>query len=144
MGVLTRLRQLSRSPLWQQSKLWLGLRLPVLEDLVLRLSRISLSKSNSSPDPRKLLSRSSSPHRSWASSGLRGGVPSPKDSEGLSSSRSLLLGRRGQFCKGKIWGGEASGATESGGHVKQAPDIGVLGEAGEMFRWTQGGRGTWH
>lgn len=71
---LTRLRQLSRSPLWQQSKLWLGRRLPVLVAPVLRLSRISLSKSNSSPDPRKLLSRASSAHGSWVSSGLRGGV----------------------------------------------------------------------
>lgn len=73
-GGLTRLRQLSRSPLWQQSKLWLGRRLPVLVAPVLRLSRISLSKSNSSPDPRKLLSRASSAHGSWVSSGLRGGV----------------------------------------------------------------------
>lgn len=30
--------------------------------------------------------------------------PSPRDSEGPSSSRSLLLGRRGRFCKGQIWG----------------------------------------
>lgn len=71
---LTRLRQLSRSPLWQQSKLWLGRRLPVLMAPVLRLSRISLSKSSSSPDSRKLLSRASSAHGSRASSGLRGGI----------------------------------------------------------------------
>lgn len=97
-----RLKQLSGSPLWQQSKLWLGRRLLVLVALVLRLSRISLSKSSSSPEPRKLPSRASSAHGSWASPGLRGGVPSPRDSEGLSSSRSLLLGRRGRFCP-KCW-----------------------------------------
>lgn len=73
-GGLTRLRQLSKSPLWQQSKLWLGRRLPVLAAPVLRLSRISLNKSSSSPDPRKLLSRASSAHESWASSGPRVGV----------------------------------------------------------------------
>lgn len=148
LGALTRLRQLSRSPLWQQSKLWLGRRLPVLVAPMLRLSRISLSKSSSSPDPRKLLSRVSSAHGSRASSGLRGGVLredgqpricqpeiprpgpatlegdhplhqcwppacniapfpifqpylSPSDS-GLSSSRILLLGRRGRFCKGQM------------------------------------------
>lgn len=152
-GALTKLKQLSGSPLWQQSKLWLGRRLPVLLAPTLRLSRISLSKSSSSPDPRKLLSRASSAHGSWASSGLRAGalgkdgkpqmsarppspnwtalevlefrdhpphqswpstsniVPSPafetytssRDSEGVSSSRLLLLGRRGRFCKGQIW-----------------------------------------
>lgn len=73
-GALTRLKQLSGSPLWQQSKLWLGRRLLVLVALVLRLSRISLSKSSSSPEPRKLPSRASSAHGSWASPGLRGGV----------------------------------------------------------------------
>lgn len=73
-GKLGRLRQLSKSPLWQQSKLWLGRRLPVLAAPVLRLSRISLNKSSSSPDPRKLLSRASSAHESWASSGPRVGV----------------------------------------------------------------------
>lgn len=73
-GGLTRLRQLSESSLWQQSKLWLDRRLPVLVAPVLRLSSISLSKSSSSPDPRKLLSRASSAQESWASSGLRGGV----------------------------------------------------------------------
>ena len=63
-GGLTRLRQLSRSSLWQQSKLWLGRRLPVRGALVLRLSNISLSKSSSSPDPRKLPSSASSAHGS--------------------------------------------------------------------------------
>lgn len=29
--------------------------------------------------------------------------PSSRDSEGLSSSRRLLLGRRGRFCEGQIW-----------------------------------------
>lgn len=148
-----KLKQLSGSPLWQQSKLWLGRRLPALLAPMLRLSRISLSKSSSSPDPRKLLSRASSAHGSWASSGLRAGAlgkdgqpqmsaqdpsadwtalevlefrdhpphqswpptsniaaspafepyPSSRDTEGLSSSRLLLLGRRGRFCKGQIW-----------------------------------------
>lgn len=73
-GGLTRLRQLSRSPLWQQSRLWLGRRLLALVGPMLRLSRISPSRSSSSPDPRKLLSRASSAHESWAFSGLSGGV----------------------------------------------------------------------
>lgn len=63
-GGLTRLRQLSKSSLWQQSKLWLGRRLLVRVALVLRLSNISLSRSSSSPDPRKLPSSASSAHRS--------------------------------------------------------------------------------
>lgn len=63
-GGLTRLRQLSESSLWQQSKLWLDRRLPVCVAPVLRLSSISLSKSSSSPDPRKLLSRASSAQES--------------------------------------------------------------------------------
>ena len=63
-GAFTRLRQLSKSSLWQQSKLWLGRRLPVRVALVLRLSNISLSKSSSSPDPRKLPSSASSAHGS--------------------------------------------------------------------------------
>lgn len=73
-GALTKLKQLSGSLLWQQSKLWLGRRPPVLLAPMLRLSRISLSKSSSSPDPRKLLSRASSAHGSWTSSGLRAGA----------------------------------------------------------------------
>lgn len=73
-GKLGRLRQLSMSSLWQQSKLWLGRRLPVLVAPVLRLSSISLNRSSSSPDPRKLLSRPSSAQESWVASGLRGGV----------------------------------------------------------------------
>lgn len=65
-GALTRL--------WQQSKLWLGRRLLFQVAVTLRLSRISLSKSSSSPDPRKLPSRASSANGPWASSGLREGV----------------------------------------------------------------------
>lgn len=60
--------------LWQQSKLWLGRRLLFRVAVTLRLSRISLSKSSSSPDPRKLPSRASSANGPWASSGLREGV----------------------------------------------------------------------
>lgn len=113
----------------------------------LKLSRISLNKSSSSPDPKKLLSRPSSAHGPWGSSGLRGGVLgekgqpklretpglvglpqslgslwtqpglpllplvpfesylSPRGSESPSCSLSLLLGRRGLFCKGQMWGG---------------------------------------
>lgn len=113
----------------------------------LKLSRISLNKSSSSPDPKKLLSRTSSAHGPWASSGLRGGVLgetgqpklwetpalvgllrslgsllaqpglplptlvpfgsylSPRGSGSPSCSLSLLLGRRGLFCEGQMWGG---------------------------------------
>lgn len=101
-GGLTRLRQLSKSPLWQQSKLWLGRRLPVLVAPVLRLSRISLNKSSSSPDPRKLLSKSSSAHESWVSSGLRGGVLC-KDRQPQISAQNFQLqsGGSGRF---EIWG----------------------------------------
>lgn len=99
-GMLGRLKQLSGSPLWQQLKLWLGRRLPILTGPVLRLSRISPSRSSSSPDPRKLLSKASSAHRSGVSSGLGEGVPFPRDS-GLSPSR-VLLGRTGRFCP-KCW-----------------------------------------
>lgn len=63
-GMSGRLRQLSKSSLWQQSKLWLGRRLLVRVALVLRLSNISLSRSSSSPDPRKLPSSASSAHGS--------------------------------------------------------------------------------
>lgn len=80
LGPLTRLKQLSGSPLWQQLKLWLGRRLPILTGPVLRLSRISPSRSSSSPDPRKLLSKASSAHRSGVSSGLGEGVLSDGDS----------------------------------------------------------------
>lgn len=88
-GGLTRLRQLSRSPLWQQSRLWLGRRLLALAGPMLRLSRISPNRSSSSPDPRKLLSRASSAHESRASSA--------HESRAFSGLSGGVLGEDGQF-----------------------------------------------
>lgn len=94
-GGLTRLRQLSKSPLWQQSRLWLGRRLLALVGPMLRLSRISPSRSSSSPEPRKLLSRASSAHESWAFSGLSGGVLGEDGQFQISAQNPQLFGNLG-------------------------------------------------
>lgn len=112
---LTRLQQLSRSPLWQQSKLWLGRRLPVFVSPVLRLSRISLSKSSSSPDPRKLLSRAASAHESWTSSGLTG-VVLREDGEPQISAQGPQSSGSGRF---GIWGPSSPSVLAS--HFQHCP-----------------------